>query len=241
MASYRNIQKVGSSHIGLAHGAEYVISGRRGSWTAALRDRRAEREKTVPSLFHAPTLEEVDARLDKIAAHRAKEGKARRRVDVYEGGDEPVVSYPFKDEATAQWGFDRASRGADEGVEMRLFLNGKEVERHTQPEKKRRSSRKPNTSNGDGTRTVFLTKEQSNKRAISTAEWANQRVLPHIEEMLDLAKVYAAAAQERAVTTLAANDDRTNARLEAHAQKAHDAYARAKDKLQYALRLFPLI
>ena len=106
---------------------------------------------------------------------------------------------------------------------------------------KRRSSRKPNTSNGDGTRTVFLTKEQANKRAISTAEWANQRVLPHIEEMLDLAKVYAAAAQERAVTTLAANDDRTNARLEAHAQRAHDAYARAKDKLQYALRLFPLI
>ena len=150
MASYRNIQKVGSSHIGLAHGAEYVISGRRGSWTAALRDRRAEREKTVPSLFHAPTLEEVDARLDKIAAHRAKEGRARHRIDVYEGGDEPVVSYPFKDEATAQRNFDHASRRAYEGVEMRLFLNGKEAERYMVPEKKRRSSRRSNSGVPDG-------------------------------------------------------------------------------------------
>ena len=148
MARYRNIQKNGSYYIGKAKGAEYIISKTLGSWRAALRDRRAEKGEAVPTLFFAPTLEEVDARLDKIAAHRAKEGRARIRVDVYDGGDEPVASYRYKDEATAQFNFDMASRRADEGVEMRLFFNGKEVERYTKPEKTRRSSRKKNPNSG---------------------------------------------------------------------------------------------
>jgi hypothetical protein len=246
MASYRHIEKDGSSYIGFAEGAEYVVSGRRGNWRASLRSNTALGVgETAPESFYADTLQEIDARLGeialKIAAYRAKARKARHRVDVYEGGDEPVASYPFKTEADAQWNFDYTSRRADEGVEMRLFLNGKEVERHTQPEKKRRSPRRSNTSNGDGTRTVSVTKEQTARQAKSIADLANLRVLPHIEEMRDLAVVYAAAAQERAVAIAELTEDPFNARLLARAQKAHDAYTRAKDKLQYALRLFPLI
>jgi len=150
MASYGHIEKDGSLYIGSAEGVEYVVKGRRGNWRASLRSNTALGVgETAPEAFYADTLQEVDAQLgeiaSKIAAHRAKARKARHRVDVYAGGDEPAASYPFKTEAAAQWNFDYTSRRADEGVEMRLFLNGKEVERHTQPEKKRRSPRKPNT------------------------------------------------------------------------------------------------
>lgn len=149
MASYRHIEKDGSFYIGFAEGVEYVVKGRRGNWRASLRsDTALGVGETAPEAFYADTLQEVDAQLgeiaSKIAAHRAKARKARHRVDVYEGGDEPAASYPFKTEAAAQWNFDYTSRRADEGVEMRLFLNGKEVERHTQPEKKRRSPRRSN-------------------------------------------------------------------------------------------------
>ena len=84
----------------------------------------------------------------RLPKRKSNPPKARHRVDVYAGGDEPVESYPFKNEATAQWEFDYYSRKAPAGVEMRLFLNGKEVERHPQPEKTRRSSRKPNPPRG---------------------------------------------------------------------------------------------
>ena len=156
MASYRHLKKIDPfSYIGSAEGVEYAAKGRRGNWRVTLRSNTALGVGTAaPESFYADTLQEVDARLGeialKIAAHRAKARKARHRVDVYEGGDEPVVSYPFKDEATAQRNFDHASRRAYEGVEMRLFLNGKEAERYMVPEKKRRSSRRSNSGVPDG-------------------------------------------------------------------------------------------
>lgn len=174
----------------------------------------------------------------RVGGWRARLRESDRRSEYYANG---LLPSEFEgrtlDEVSHE--LDAIRRGIEEsGVSFALerATLGNPHKRRSNPAKRR-----PNTSNGDGTRTVILTKEKSNKSAISTAEWANQRVLPHIEEMLDLAKVYAAAAQERAVTTLAANDDPSNARLVAQAQRAHDAYIRARDNLQYALRVFPLI
>lgn len=121
-------------------------------------------------------------------------------------------------------------------VDARLSKIASEIAAHRAP-----NSRRPNTSNGDGTRTVSMTKEQTIRQAKSIADLANLRVLPHIEEMRDLAVVYAAAAQERAVAVAELAEDPFNKRLLALAQKAHDAYIRARDNLQYALRVFPLI